>query len=1181
MKIREIDIENFGVFTDRHFDFGESSFQLIHGPNEAGKSTLLHLLRQLLFGFPARSQYAFENHSGEMAARAMIDTSDGRRISFRRRKGRKGTVVGEVEGTTEKIDEASLNRILGNANLDLYQHVFGFSLNELAKGEESLKHANLNEAMFGGSLGSPSNLQEIQKSLDAESTGLFKSTGTKPVINSLLREIRSRNTEIKGAILKPREFEDKEKALRAAEEQVASLSDSREKVQKKLSHLNRLCEAVQPWLEQLNVQAELDQITVPDSVTPASDSEMQQLQNDLSRAESALKEAENELAETTQALQSLTLCPEVLGVEAEIRSLEKELSRVERDLKQIPQLKGQSQAILADVRSRLADLNPDWELSYLESFQSSLEQREQLDELVARQAELEKRQAEAIARRPDLKQRVEVATSRLAELENVQAVPEVDEILERESEFRSATENLKESEAAEQALNNQLAAIRTRLTPVLIDPEMADSLLAALPVPLESLLRSFQDRHCSAASELEKAESLCQQISDSLKDRRTELDTTTANDQVPDRFQLEEQRTRRDSGWKLIRAKFLAEFNNDHSDSDNVAKNLDQKIEEWTSQSNKSLPELYEQEVSEADHLADDRQAKAKTVAIRDRLATEIRQLEDSLAEAKQQQDLKRQAFEKLTDEWDKLLDGFNVKPYPPEVILEWQRTLESWLDVRSKMIDCKARSTQLREQISQFEKLLSEHSNSELLADADATTAQQLAVIRQRSDEIRKSELERQQIEKSLPADRDSLERLDKDESRLAEEQTAWTQEWSTLLNGFGFTENWSPRIASKMLQGLHDAKQKYVEATSLTAQTETLQDEVTAFDREARSVCTKIRPELSEFPISDLVNRLCDDLTRATEAERQQVSLLQNKDRFQQRVKACQKEVLESSSQIDELLKAASAKSPDEFQQLAQQAKRKQELNSELATLSRDLNRLAGAEDVDTFLKELAESDTDTLPLKRDEIQQEHQQIEEARDEALRSESEARSALEAMDGTSKAAALQLEQESAYAQLGSAIDRLAPLLLAQTLLKRAIERFEKEHQPAMLAEVGRLLSRMTAGRYVGIRRRLDEAGTMQVEQDNGKLKTPDQLSTGTREQLYLAIRLAYVQHYCQESEPLPLIMDDILVNFDEQRAKNTLEVLFDLPANIQVLFLTCHEHIAETIRKSRPELIPIELSPA
>ena len=93
MKIREIDIENFGIFTDSHFDFGESSFQLIHGPNEAGKSTLLQLLRQLLFGFPTRSPYQFETHAVEMAARALIDVVDGRRISFRRRKGRTSSVV--------------------------------------------------------------------------------------------------------------------------------------------------------------------------------------------------------------------------------------------------------------------------------------------------------------------------------------------------------------------------------------------------------------------------------------------------------------------------------------------------------------------------------------------------------------------------------------------------------------------------------------------------------------------------------------------------------------------------------------------------------------------------------------------------------------------------------------------------------------------------------------------------------------------------------------------------------------------------------------------------------------------------------------------------------------------------------------------------------------------------------
>jgi len=61
-------------------------------------------------------------------------------------------------------------------------------------------------------------------------------------------------------------------------------------------------------------------------------------------------------------------------------------------------------------------------------------------------------------------------------------------------------------------------------------------------------------------------------------------------------------------------------------------------------------------------------------------------------------------------------------------------------------------------------------------------------------------------------------------------------------------------------------------------------------------------------------------------------------------------------------------------------------------------------------------------------------------------------------MDGTSTAAEIQLELEGSYAQPGSAVDRIAPLVLTQALLNRTIERFEKEHQPAMLSEIGNLL---------------------------------------------------------------------------------------------------------------------------
>ena len=85
-------------------------------------------------------------------------------------------------------------------------------------------------------------------------------------------------------------------------------------------------------------------------------------------------------------------------------------------------------------------------------------------------------------------------------------------------------------------------------------------------------------------------------------------------------------------------------------------------------------------------------------------------------------------------------------------------------------------------------------------------------------------------------------------------------------------------------------------------------------------------------------------------------------------------------------------------------------------------------------------------------------------------------------------------------------------------------------------------------------------------------------LSTGAREQLYLAIRLAYIMHYCRDAEPLPIVMDDVLVNSDDERALQSLSVLLELSEQVQILFLTCHQHVVDLVRQLRPDCRPLRL---
>ena len=76
-------------------------------------------------------------------------------------------------------------------------------------------------------------------------------------------------------------------------------------------------------------------------------------------------------------------------------------------------------------------------------------------------------------------------------------------------------------------------------------------------------------------------------------------------------------------------------------------------------------------------------------------------------------------------------------------------------------------------------------------------------------------------------------------------------------------------------------------------------------------------------------------------------------------------------------------------------------------------------------------------------------------------------------------------------------------------------------------------------------------------------------MSEGTRDQLHLALRLASLEKYLQHNEPMPLIVDDILINFDDDRAEATLKVFEDLAGTTQVIFFTHHKHLLELARRA------------
>ena len=138
MKILQIRFLAFGPFTDKILDFqkGHEGLHIVYGPNEAGKTSALRALRQLLYGIPERPSDAFIHPYAKLRIGGKLLKSDGAVLEFVRRKGRGNTLRSRDDATL--IDESSLQTFLGGVDSDLFATMFGIDHADLVRGGEEI-----------------------------------------------------------------------------------------------------------------------------------------------------------------------------------------------------------------------------------------------------------------------------------------------------------------------------------------------------------------------------------------------------------------------------------------------------------------------------------------------------------------------------------------------------------------------------------------------------------------------------------------------------------------------------------------------------------------------------------------------------------------------------------------------------------------------------------------------------------------------------------------------------------------------------------------------------------------------------------------------------------------------------------------------------------------------------------
>ena len=178
MRFQRLHIPAFGPFTNLDLSFPSTAHDLhvFYGENEAGKSSLLRAIRDLLFGIHGQSSDNFLHEYKRLRLHGEIENQAGERLVFQRRKGNKNTLL-DHNGTA--LQDSALRPFLGSVDLAYFSTMFGLGASELREGAAQLLkgEGEIGNALFSASLGGTP-IQRVLDSLVADSERLFKGRAT-------------------------------------------------------------------------------------------------------------------------------------------------------------------------------------------------------------------------------------------------------------------------------------------------------------------------------------------------------------------------------------------------------------------------------------------------------------------------------------------------------------------------------------------------------------------------------------------------------------------------------------------------------------------------------------------------------------------------------------------------------------------------------------------------------------------------------------------------------------------------------------------------------------------------------------------------------------------------------------------------------------------------------------------
>ncbi len=1153
MRLLRLGLNRYGHLSDVVLELpADRGLHVVLGANEAGKSTALAAIRDGLFGFGHRSPYGFQHALGDLRVLLTLADAAGQQATFVRRKASKGDLrnaAGDV------LPEAAIAAFLGGITRERFARGFGLDAAELRAGGEAILSGagDVGETLLQAQTGL-SGFRSLAERLERDAGKLFGDRRGERAFHTAARTYTEAKQSLQERSLDSADYRrarDEQARLLAERAANAAAAERLAAERAKLQRIHATAPARTALAEALAARAALGDIpSLPDDAEArrqhavmARETASRSRRSDAERDASALAE-----------LATLVADPDVLAQAPAIDSLAADLNRIsaaglDRDKRR---LVAAQHAREVEATGRRLGLEGD--AAALAARIPDTLRREAATRAITRHVALTARLASAEKALAETGQEHEAAQAALA-----QAEAPVDFAALRSAIDAARAEGRLDAEhrAAERTVQTTRTELAEAMRALPLWQGDAET-LAAAPVPLDAAITTATRLLTDAAETLRQHEAALAQHDAARADLDADLKALTEAGALPTEEAIAAVRDRRDHAWRRLRAIAV----------DATAEGVEGELA--------ALSDRFEAMSHDADALADRRATDAARVE-RFRHLTGQRVRTDALRDrAAAARDAAAATHAAAGAAWQALWQPTGLLAEAPAAMREWRQRRDDALIKRRAAVAAALALEAIAARCDATRMLLNAHlpatiaadagSIGELLRRAELTCTAGEATARTYADRRSSAVTAATALTKAVRA-RDAV---------LAE-LTQWRGEWQAAAQGIGLSHDAAPEAGKPALDlwtALDTHARDWHQATSRIAE---MTEAISGFDAKVAALTSGMAPDLAAAAPQEAVRRLAARLAEARAAEAKRRDLLGERERLRLALDRATREAEAAEAALAALHALAGTTDDAALQAAIIRAGDHASRSREIAQRQSELTTLGAGRTLAALAAEAEGIDTDRIDGSLAAIEAQLRDMETQNLSGAARLAELRQALRLMEDGHDAAGAAQAMQDALAEMADVAGRYARLRLAHSLLRAGIERFRRQQQDPLLGRAGRLFERLTEGRYDRLDADEPEDGKRVILalRPDGSSCPVERLSEGTRDQLFLALRLAAIE---SGGAGMPFIADDLLVNFDDRRARAALRVLAEFGATTQTILFTHHAHIAEL---AAPHAAVLALQPA